>query len=89
MFRKIALAATAALALTVAAVAPASARHFGHHGGGFRHFGGHFGHHHHGFFGHRHRHFGFGHYGYAGGGCWRTVWTDFGPRRTFVCGDVF
>lgn len=40
-------------------------------------------------------HFGGGHFqgGFSrggvivvgGGSCWRTVWTDFGPRRVFVC----
>jgi hypothetical protein len=48
------------------------------HGGG-----GHWGHHG-GHWGHRHHRFG-GHGFYIGGSCWRTVWSDFGPRRVYVC----
>jgi hypothetical protein len=50
------------------------------HGGGhgFGH-GGHWGH------GYGHRHHRFGHGFYVGGSCWRTVWSDFGPRRVYAC----
>jgi hypothetical protein len=44
--------------------------------------------HHHGHWGHgwRHRHHRFGGGGiYIGGSCWRTVWTDVGPTRVYVC----
>jgi hypothetical protein len=55
--------------------------HGGGHGFGHGHHGGHYGH----GWGHRHRHFGSF---YVGGSCWRTVWSDFGPRRVYVCGRV-
>ena len=75
MFRKIAFAAAAALALTAAAVAPAAAGHGGGHGG---HWGGH----------HRHGRF-FGSAFYVGGSCYRTVFTPSGPRRVYVCNRYY
>jgi len=86
MFRKISLAALAALALTAAAVAPASAGHGGHggghgmHGGGFHggNWGGHWG------GGYRHSRF-YGFNSYAGGSCYKVVFSEFGPRRINVC----
>jgi uncharacterized membrane protein len=76
MFRKFALAVIAIA--SIAAAAPASAFGGGHGGGGHGHFGGgHFG-------GGFHRFHGGGVY-VAGYSCWRTVWTDFGPRRVYVC----
>jgi hypothetical protein len=83
MFRKLALAIIAVA--SIAAAAPASAFGGGHGGGHFGggHFGGgHFGGHH--FGGGFHRFHGGGVY-IVGGSCWRTVWTDFGPRRVYVC----
>jgi hypothetical protein len=88
MLRKISFAAIAALALTAAAVAPASAHGSGGHGGGHgMHGGGH------GFGGqwsggHRHGRF-YGSAFYAGGTCYRTVFTEFGPRRVNVCNGVY
>jgi hypothetical protein len=75
MFRKLALAVIAVV--SIAAAAPGSAHGFGggHFGGG--HFGG-------GFHGGHHFHGG-GVFIRAGYSCWRTVWTDFGPRRVYVC----
>src|SRR6266436_1219129 len=80
MFRKISFAAIAALALTAAVVAPASAGgHGGGHGmhGGGHGFGGHWG------GGHRHGRY-FGSAFYVGGSCYKTVFTEFGPRRVNV-----
>ena len=84
MFRKISFAAVAALALTAAAVAPASAGggHGGHGGGHSMHGGGHGG-----YWGHRHGRF-FGSSFYVGGSCYKTVFTEFGPRRINVCARV-
>lgn len=78
MFRKLVLALIAVASLS----APAFAFGGGHFGGGGGHFGGgHFG-------GGGHFHGG----GFFRGGvvvvgdsCFRTVWTDFGPRRVYVC----
>jgi hypothetical protein len=85
MFRKLSLALVAVVTLS----APAFAFGGVHLGGG--HFGGHFGGGH--FIG---SHFGGGHFYHGGffrGGiyavgysCYRTIWTDFGPRRIYVCG---
>ena len=93
MFRKISLAVVAALALTAAAIAPASAgghggghgMHGGGHWGGGHWGGGHWGHG--GYWGHRHGRF-FGSSFYVGGSCYRTVFTEFGPRRVYVCDRV-
>ena len=95
MFRKLSLAVVAALALTAAAVAPASAGGHGGHGGGHGmhgggHWGGghgHWGGGHWGHWGHRHSRF-FGSSFYVGGSCYRTVFTEFGPRRVYVCDRV-
>jgi hypothetical protein len=89
MFRKISLAAVAALALTAAAVAPASAGggHGGHGGGHGMHGGGHWGGGHGGYWGHRHGRF-YGSSFYVGGSCYKTVFTEFGPRRINVCARV-
>ena len=92
MFRKISFAAFAALALTAAAVVPASAGHgggghSGGHGGGFSMHSG--GHGHGGYWGgHRHGRF-FGSAFYAGGSCYKTVFTQFGPRRVYVCNGYY
>ncbi len=86
MFRKISFAAIAALALTAAAVAPASAGggHGGGHGvhGGGHGFGGHWG------GGYRHGRY-YGSAFYVGGSCYKTVFTEFGPRRVNVCNGVY
>ncbi len=88
MFRKISFAAIAALALTAAAVAPASAGGgHGGHGGGHGMHGGGFGHGHGGYWGHRHSRF-FGSSFHVGGSCYRTVFSEFGPRRINVCARV-
>ncbi len=89
MFRKISFAAIAALALTAAAVAPASAGggHGGHGGGHGMHGGGHWGGGHGGYWGHRHSRF-FGSSFHVGGSCYRTVFSEFGPRRINVCARV-
>jgi hypothetical protein len=87
MFRKITFAALAALALTAAAVAPASAGHGGGHGGGHgMHGGGHWGGHWGGGF--RHSRF-IGFNSYVGVSCYKTIFTDLGPRRINVCGEVY
>ena len=91
MFRKISLAIVAALALTAAAVAPASAGGHGGHGGGHGlHGGGHWGG---GQWGHLGGHWGhrrfYGSSFYVGASCWRTVFTELGPRRVYVCNRVF
>jgi hypothetical protein len=79
MFRKLSLAAAAAIALGTAALAPTSASAWGHggwHGGGW----------HHGWHG--------GGWGWGGGprfyggygyGCRRWVETPWGPRPRWVC----
>jgi hypothetical protein len=86
MFRKLALVAVASLSIaSLSAPAFASGPHFGGGGGGGIHMGG--------------GGFGGGHFGghFHGGGffrggvdvaeysCYRTIWTDFGPRRVYVC----
>jgi hypothetical protein len=54
------------------------------HGGGFWHgHGGYWGHH----WGHRHSRF-FGSSFHIGGSCYKTVFTEFGPRRINVCARV-
>jgi hypothetical protein len=78
MFRKIALALIAAASIAAIAPTVASAHGMGGHGG----HGGGF----HGGWGGGFRHHGF--YGpavYVGGGCYKTVFTEFGPRRINVC----
>jgi hypothetical protein len=86
MFRKLALVAVASLSIaSISAPAFAFGPHFGGGGGGGIHMGG--------------GGFGGGHFGghFHGGGlfrggvdvvgysCYRTIWTDFGPRRVYVC----
>jgi hypothetical protein len=80
MFRKLTLAIIALASL--AAATPASAHGF-HFGGGRGFHGGFHGGWHH----HFHRGFGFYRAGYYAGGdsCYRIVYTDFGPRRVYVC----
>jgi hypothetical protein len=92
MFRKISFAVVTALALTAAAVAPASAGHGGGHGGGHSgghgmHGGGH-GHGHNGHWGHRHGRF-IGSSFFVGDSCYRTIFTEFGPRRIYVCNRIY
>lgn len=78
MLRKLAIALLAVVSLA----APASAHGFGGHGGHSGHFGGHFGERH---FGH-HFHGGwFFRAGYVGDSCYRTVFTDLGPRTIDIC----
>ncbi len=84
MLRKLALALVAVASLSAPAFAIGP--HFGGNGGGGPHFGGggsgggsHFG------GGHFHGGFSGGVIIVGGGSCWRTVWTDFGPRRVFIC----
>jgi hypothetical protein len=85
MFRKLALISLAAA--SVAAFAPSAASAHGMGGG---HGGGHWG------GGHGHWGFGGGHYHnhfyrssfFIGGSCYKTVFTEFGPRRVNVC-DVY
>lgn len=84
MFRKIAFTAIAVATLSFAALAPASAGHGGGHG---MHMGSYHGGHHGGHF--RHGGFWGGGIYVAGGSCWKTVWTDMGPRRVYVCNRVF
>ena len=85
MFRKITFTIAAAASLSFAAFAPASAGHSGGHGGGM-HMGNHGGDHggpfHHGNFWRRSAFF-------VGGSCYKTVWTNTGPRRVYVCGAAF
>jgi hypothetical protein len=52
--------------------------HFGHGHGGFGHGG--FGH-----WGHRH----FGSSFYAGGSCYKTIFTAYGPRTVNVCDSIY
>jgi hypothetical protein len=91
MFRKLALVALASFSIaSISAPAFAFGGHFGGGGGGIHLGGGHFGG---GGFGGDH--FGGGRFhggGFFRGGvdvvdtsCYRTIWTDFGPRRVFVC----
>jgi hypothetical protein len=88
MFRKLALVAVASISIaSLSAPAFAFGPHFGGGGGGIHmghmggggfgggHFGGHF--HGGGFFR--------GGVDVVGYSCYRTVWTDFGPRRVYVC----
>jgi hypothetical protein len=84
MFRKIALGLATAVTLTALATSGALA-HGGGHGGG-----------HGGFHGMHGWHGGFGHHGFyrssfyvGGGSCYKTIFTAYGPRRVFVCGDTF
>jgi hypothetical protein len=85
MFRKLALVAVASLSIaSLSAPAFAFGPHFGGGGGGIHMGGGGFG------GGHFGGHFGGG--GFFRGGvedagysCYRTIWTDFGPRRVNVC----
>jgi hypothetical protein len=81
MFRKLVLVALASLSIASLS-APAFAfggGHFGGGGGGIHMGGGHFGGRFHGG--------GFFRGGVedAGYSCYRTIWTDFGPRRVYVC----
>jgi hypothetical protein len=75
MFRKTALVTLAAASIAAVAPSAASAHGMGGHGGGHGgHWGGNF----------RHGRFyrsGF----YIGGSCYKTVFTEFGPRRINVC----
>jgi hypothetical protein len=75
MFRKLSLAAVAAIALGTAALAPTSASAWWHGGGGWHH-GWHGG----GWWGGPR--FYYGAYGY---GCRRWVPTPWGPRLRWVC----
>jgi hypothetical protein len=80
MFRRIALAAIAAASIAAIAPTAASAHGMGghgFHGGGYH--GGHWGH------GFRHSHFYRSSF-YVGRSCYKTVFTEFGPRRVNVCG---
>jgi hypothetical protein len=91
MFRKITLAVLAVASLSAAAPSIASAHGMGGHGGmhGGRYGGiypkGNFGYH--GWHvGYRHR---YGSNFTIGGSCYKTVFTEFGPRRVNVCGEIF
>jgi hypothetical protein len=90
MFRKIAFTIIAAASLSFAALAPAAAGHggsggHGGHGGSGMHMGGHSGNH--------GGHFGHGRYWgrsafFVGRSCYKTVWTNSGPRRVYICGGA-
>jgi hypothetical protein len=89
MFRKIALGFATAATLTALATSGALAH--GSHGGG----GGH-GMHGGGMHSGGNWHGGYGHHRFyrssffvGGGSCYKTVFTSMGPRRVYVCGDVF
>jgi hypothetical protein len=79
MLRKLALA----LVPVVSLAAPASAH--GSPGGHGGHFGGHFGGHHFRHFGHHFHGHRFFRAGYVGDPCYRTVFTEFGPRTIDIC----
>jgi hypothetical protein len=75
MFRKIALVTLAAASIAAVAPSAASAHGMGGHGGGHGgHWGGNF----------RHGRF-YRSAFYIGGSCYKTVFTEFGPRRINVC----
>jgi hypothetical protein len=85
MFRKLTLALVTAASLGTIALSPsvASAHGMGGHGG---HGGGfHGGGYHGGHWGGHHRHFWGRSAFYVGGSCYKTVFTEFGPRRINVC----
>jgi hypothetical protein len=85
MSHKLAFTIIAAASLSFAGFAPASAGHGGRQGGGM-HMGGHGGDH-----GMHFRHANF--WGrsafFVGSNCYKTVWTNSGPRRVYVCGAAF
>jgi hypothetical protein len=82
MFRKIALALLAAASIAAVAPSAASAHGMGGHGGGHgMHGGGHGGHWDGGF-----RHGRFHRSAFViGGSCYKTVFSEHGPRRINVC----
>jgi hypothetical protein len=82
MFGKIALVTLAAASIAAVVPSAASAHGMGGHGGGHgMHMGGHGGH-----WGGNFRHGRFYRSAfYIGGSCYKTVFTEFGPRRINVC----